>query len=106
MKKRITRSFCAGLLLGFISMLLTAFMALLVWYRHIGWSGKPSIPQYQSVLLLLPIQDSLDRLGLLGFGLAVVLKGIVYGSLVFCTSFISDSLLSLKKRSRTQNSAQ
>jgi hypothetical protein len=97
MKKRIIRSFYAGLLLGFISMLITALLALLVWYRHIGWWGKPSIPRYQSIALLLPLQDSVEHLGFLGFALAIAMKGMVYGFLVFCATVIRECLIPAKE---------
>ena len=89
-KENLTRSIYAGLLLGFISTMITAFMALLVWYRDIGWSGKPFIPLYQSMLLLLPVQASLENLGLLGFVLQIAIKGIIYGCVVLCIDLLKE----------------
>jgi len=100
MKKKIVRSFAAGLLLGLTSMYGAAFLALLVWYRHIPWEGKPFIPLYQSIVLLLPLQRWTENLGFPGFVLAVAIKGVVYGSLVFCVTLIRDFLAAKRPRRR------
>ena len=105
LKKKILNSLYAGLLLGFISMLAVGFLALSVWYRHIGWAGNPSIPLYQPVLLLLPLQTSMEHLDLLGVAPAVAMKSVVYGAVVFCGTLVRDALLA-KKEPRMKGARQ
>jgi uncharacterized PurR-regulated membrane protein YhhQ (DUF165 family) len=67
-----------------------AFLALFVWYRHIGWWGNPYIPRYQSMLLLLPIQTSFEHLGILGLVLTIPVKGIIYGGSFLCIDLLKE----------------
>jgi len=85
-KREIVQALLAGLLLGFISLYLIAFLALLVWYKDKPWMAEVSVPSYISIPLLLPVQKWFDRFGdnVLAVIVVVGVKGIIYGAVVFC----------------------
>jgi hypothetical protein len=92
-KKEIVRSFLAGLLLGFVSTYVVALLTLLVWHRHTPWMTEVSVPSYISIPLLIPIQNWLNRFdNILALALLIVVKGIVYGAVVFSILRLKNSL--------------
>ena len=105
MRRKVARSLLAGILLAFISEMIAAFLALLVWYRDKLWEAEISIPALVSVPLLIPIQRWGQRHLPRNLDIPVILaiQGLIYGAIVFASSLLRDAFLKRKSRLSIQS---